>query len=76
MGVTRGAGAPVEAGPGMEGGVRSGLTLGAPSCCLRESCTRDSALSWVSLIQRLSRPFLPRSHAAFHSGERERGKGL
>lgn len=74
MGVTRGAGLPWRRGWAWRAG--SGPALGAPSSRLRESCTRDSASSWVSLIQRLSRPFPPRSHAAFRSGEGERGKGL
>lgn len=69
-----GAGLPWGRGRALRAG--SGPALGAPSCRLRESCTRDSAPSWVSLIQRLSRPFPPRSHAAFRLGGRERGKGL
>lgn len=68
MGVARGAGLPLRAG--------SGPARGAPSARLRESCKTDSAPSWVSLIQRLSRPSPPPSRAAVHSGGGERGKGL
>lgn len=68
MGVARGAGLPLRAG--------SGPAQGAPSSLPLESCKRDCAPSWVSLIQRLSRPFPPPSRAAVHSEGRERGKGL